>query len=183
MYQRAVVESFIKLNPRLMVRNPVMFVVEVGSVLTTVLWIQALFGQGEAPTTFIGTIALWLWFTVLFANFSEALAEGRGKAQAESLRKARQDTPAKKISSKVEKFESSKVEHVIVSSTSLRKGDFFLLKQTTSSPRMARSKRELRQWMKVPLRANQLPSCVRRAVIVPLSQAARDSFRTGSSSA
>jgi K+-transporting ATPase ATPase B chain len=101
MYQRAVVESFIKLNPRLMVRNPVMFVVEVGSVLTTVLWIQALFGQGEAPTGFIGTIALWLWFTVLFANFSEAIAEGRGKAQAESLRKARQDTPAKKISSKV----------------------------------------------------------------------------------
>ena len=96
MYQRAIVESFIKLNPRWMVRNPVMFVVEVGSVLTTALWIQALAGQGEAPTGFIGAIALWLWFTVLFANFSEAVAEGRGKAQAESLRKARQDTPAKK---------------------------------------------------------------------------------------
>ena len=96
-YQRAIVESFIKLNPRLMVRNPVMFVVEVGSVLTTALWIQALAGKGEAPTGFIGAIALWLWFTVLFANFSEAVAEGRGKAQAESLRKARQDTPAKKL--------------------------------------------------------------------------------------
>ena len=96
-YQRAIVESFVKLNPRLMVRNPVMFVVEVGSVLTTALWIQALAGQGEAPAWFIGTIALWLWFTVLFANFSEAVAEGRGKAQAESLRKARQDTPAKKV--------------------------------------------------------------------------------------
>ena len=97
MYQRAVLESFIKLNPRWMVRNPVMFVVEVGSVLTTLLWIQSLIGQGEAPTGFIGAIALWLWFTVLFANFSEAVAEGRGKAQAESLRKARQDTPAKKV--------------------------------------------------------------------------------------
>ncbi|HQX01970.1 MAG TPA: potassium-transporting ATPase subunit KdpB, partial [Anaerolineales bacterium] len=89
---------------------------------------------GEAPTGFIGTIALWLWFTVLFANFSEAIAEGRGKAQAESLRKARQDTPAKKISSKVEKFESSKVEHVIVSSTSLRKGDRFLVETNDIIP-------------------------------------------------
>ena len=97
MYQRAVLESFIKLNPRWMVRNPVMFVVEVGSVLTTLLWIQSLVGKGEAPAGFIGAIALWLWFTVLFANFSEAVAEGRGKAQAESLRKARQDTPAKKL--------------------------------------------------------------------------------------
>jgi K+-transporting ATPase ATPase B chain len=104
-----------------------MFVVEAGSVLTTILWIQALPGKGEAPASFIGTIALWLWFTVLFANFSEALAEGRGKAQAESLRKARQDTPAKKISAKVMKLESPKVEHDIVSSTSLRKDDLFLV--------------------------------------------------------
>src|SRR5689334_23908077 len=81
MYQRAVIDSFVKLNPRGMVRNPVMFVVEVGSVLTTLLFVQALFGQGEAPTSFIGAVAMWLWFTVLFANFSEALAEGRGKAQ------------------------------------------------------------------------------------------------------
>src|SRR5512133_2443152 len=99
-YQRAVLESFRKLSPRLMVKNPVMFVVEVGSILTTALWIQAWFGQGEAPTGFIGAIALWLWFTVLFATFSEAVAEGRGKAQAESLRKARQDTPAKKLRGK-----------------------------------------------------------------------------------
>src|SRR5512138_2279556 len=96
-YRRAIVDSFVKLNPRMMVRNPVMFVVEVGSVLTTVLWLQALLGRGEAPTAFIGSIALWLWFTVLFANFSEAVAEGRGKAQAEALRKARQQTPAKRL--------------------------------------------------------------------------------------
>lgn len=126
-YQRAVLESFIKLNPRSMVRNPVMFVVEVGSLLTTVLWIQALLGKGEAPAAFIGAITLWLWFTVLFANFSEAVAEGRGKAQAESLRKARQDTPAKKINSNVKTFERSKIEFDTVSSTSLRKNDLYLV--------------------------------------------------------
>ncbi len=129
-YQRAITESFVKLNPRLMVRNPVMFVVEVGSVLTTVLWIQALLGQGEAPTGFIGAIALWLWFTVLFANFSEAVAEGRGKAQAESLRKARQDTPAKKVGKlQVEGLQvaGANVEHEIVSSTLLRKNDHYLV--------------------------------------------------------
>ncbi len=130
MYQRAVLDSFIKLNPRWMVRNPVMYVVEVGSVLTTLLWIQSLVGKGEAPAGFIGAIALWLWFTVLFANFSEALAEGRGKAQAESLRKARQDTPAKKVGKlQVERLqvEGANVEHEIVSSTALRKDDLYLV--------------------------------------------------------
>lgn len=138
MYQRAVLESFIKLNPRWMARNPVMFVVEVGSLLATLLWIQSLLGQGEAPAGFIGAIALWLWFTVLFANFSEAVAEGRGKAQAESLRKARQDTPAKKVGklqveqlalslSKGLQVEGAKVEHEIVSSTTLRKDDLYLV--------------------------------------------------------
>ena len=90
------VDAFIKLDPRWMVRNPVMFVVEVGSLLTTLLWLQALLGHGEAPAGFIGAVALWLWFTVLFANFSEALAEGRGKAQAEALRRTRQETQAKR---------------------------------------------------------------------------------------
>ena len=80
-----------------MVRNPVMFVVEVGSLLTTLLFVQALFGHGEAPAGFIGAVALWLWFTVLFANFSEAVAEGRGKAQAEALRKTRHQTQAKQL--------------------------------------------------------------------------------------
>src|SRR5512136_1322422 len=97
LYQRAMLDSFLKLNPRVQVRNPVMFVVEVGSVLTTGLWIQALLGKGEAPAGFIGAVAVWLWFTVVFANFSEALAEGRGKAQAEALRRTRQETGAKKL--------------------------------------------------------------------------------------
>src|SRR3977135_3478617 len=97
LYQRAVWESFVKLDPRGEVRHPVMFVVEVGSVITTVLWVQALFGQGEAPATFIGAVSLWLWFTVLFANFAEAVAEGRGKARAEALRRTRKETQAKKL--------------------------------------------------------------------------------------
>ncbi len=97
-YRHAIVDAFVKLNPRHMLRNPVMLVVEAGSLLTSGLWLQALAGHGEAPAGFIGTITAWLWFTVLFANFSEALAEGRGKAQAEALRKTRKETQAKKLS-------------------------------------------------------------------------------------
>ncbi len=122
LYQRAILDSFVKLNPRWMVRNPVMFVVEVGSVLTTVLWVQALTGHGEAPAGFIGAVSLWLWFTVLFANFSEAVAEGRGKAQAEALRRTRQETQAKRLS---EPRRDAKVERV--PSTALRKHDVFLV--------------------------------------------------------
>lgn len=121
-YRRAIFESFTKLDPRWMVRNPVMFVVEVGSVLTTVLWVQALFGQGEAPTGFIGAVALWLWFTVLFANFAEAVAEGRGKAQAEALRRTRQTTEAKKLHSAKREAGFDRVP-----STALRKDDLFLV--------------------------------------------------------
>jgi K+-transporting ATPase ATPase B chain len=96
-YRRAIVETFAKLNPRWMVRNPVMFVVEVGSILTAALCVRALFGHGEASPSFIAAISLWLWLTVLFANFSEALAEGRGKAQADALRRTRQETQAKRL--------------------------------------------------------------------------------------
>ena len=95
--RQAVVDSFRKLTPRPQVRNPVMFVVYVGSILTTLLWVQALVGQGEAPAGFIFWVSVWLWFTVLFANFAEAMAEGRGKAQAASLRKARRDLQAKRL--------------------------------------------------------------------------------------
>ena len=95
--RRAVIESFIKLHPRQQVRNPVMFVVLVASVLTTLLGIQAIAGHGEAPTGFIIGISAWLWFTLLFANFAEAMAEGRGKAQAESMRRARTDLMAKRL--------------------------------------------------------------------------------------
>jgi len=93
--RRAIVDSFKKLDPRHMVRNPVMFVTEVVSVLTTGLFVQALFGHGEAPAGFILAVSVWLWFTVLFANFAEAMAEGRGKAQADALRRARKELVAK----------------------------------------------------------------------------------------
>ncbi len=124
---KAVLDSFLKLNPLHQLRNPVMFVTEIGSFLTTIFWIQALTGQGEAPAHFIGIIAFWLWFTVIFANFSEALAEGRGKAQAESLRKSRTETPAKLVSCKVETLEDALSKTKQVSSTDLRKNDLYLV--------------------------------------------------------
>src|SRR5262245_26640178 len=93
----AIADSFRKLDPRVMIKNPVMFVVEVTSLFTTGLWIHALVGEGEAAPGLILAVSIWLWFTVLFANFAEAMAEGRGKAQAEALRKTRRDTPAKRL--------------------------------------------------------------------------------------
>jgi potassium-transporting ATPase ATP-binding subunit len=92
----AIGDSFKKLDPRGQARNPVMFVVEVGSVIATYVFIAGLLG-GKADTSFVGQVALWLWFTVLFANFAEAMAEGRGKAQAASLRRARTDTIARRL--------------------------------------------------------------------------------------
>ncbi len=126
-YRHAIIAAFKKLNPRHQVRNPVMFVTEVGSLLTTVLWVQTLIGKGEAPTGFVGAIAIWLWFTLLFANFSEALAEGRGKAQAESLRKARQDTPAKRLEGTPTTLEAALKVVSLVSSTKLNKNALFLV--------------------------------------------------------
>jgi K+-transporting ATPase ATPase B chain len=95
--KQAVVDSFKKLSPRQQMKNPVMFVVWVGSLLTTGLFVQALVGTGEAPAGFILAITLWLWFTVLFANFAEALAEGRSRAQAAAMRSAKRDIQAKKL--------------------------------------------------------------------------------------
>jgi len=92
----AIADSFKKLTPRTQFRNPVMFCVYVGSILTTILWIAALTGEAEAPAGFILAVSLWLWFTVLFANFAEAVAEGRGKAQADTLRKTRSETVARR---------------------------------------------------------------------------------------
>lgn len=90
-------DALLKLTPRHQMRNPVMFTVYVGSLLTTALFIQALIGKGEAAPSFILAITLWLWFTLLFANFAEAMAEGRGKAQALALRRARREIQAKKL--------------------------------------------------------------------------------------
>ncbi|MBU6993546.1 potassium-transporting ATPase subunit KdpB [Ferrovum myxofaciens] len=118
----ACVDSFRKLSPVQQMKNPVMFVVWVGSVLTTVLYLQALGGKGEAPAGFILAVTLWLWFTVLFANFAEAVAEGRSKAQAASLRHARRDILAKKMT------ESSQGSPWFsVASSDLRRGDVVLV--------------------------------------------------------
>src|SRR3977135_2222792 len=118
----AFVESFAKLLPQQQWKNPVMFVVYVGSILTTALWVQALGGKGEAPVGFILAITLWLWFTVLFANFAEAVAEGRSKAQAAALRSAKRDTQAKKLDKPKTGAGLS-----LIPSTALRKGDVFLV--------------------------------------------------------
>ncbi len=118
----ALVASLSKLDPRVQIRNPVMFVVVVGALLTTALWVQALIGAGEAPARFIFAVTAWLWATVLFANFAEAMAEGRGKAQAEALRKTREETSAKRLSGpgRDSGFET-------VGSSALRKGDLVLV--------------------------------------------------------
>ncbi|MGZ5173122.1 MAG: potassium-transporting ATPase subunit KdpB [Burkholderiales bacterium] len=118
--REALVESFVKLLPQHQWRNPVMFVVYVGSILTTILYVQALVGTGEAAPGFILAVTLWLWFTVLFANFAEAVAEGRSKAQAAALRSAKCDTTAKKL-----KTAQRATNWSSVASSSLRKGDLF----------------------------------------------------------
>ena len=92
--RRAAVDSFAKLDPRRMARNPVMFVVEIGSVLVTVFFVKDFADSSGQENVFAGLVAAWLWFTVLFANFAEAVAEGRGKAQADELRKTRATTVA-----------------------------------------------------------------------------------------
>ena len=125
----AVVSAFRKLDPRHQVRNPVMFVVAVGSVLTTLLLGQALTGEGEAPRWFILGVTVWLWFTVLFANFAEAMAEGRGKAQADSLRSARHDIVAKRLRDPfdLKTTQPAALSCTEVSSADLRKGDVVLV--------------------------------------------------------
>ena len=112
--KRAAIDAFVKLSPLRMVRNPVMFVVEVGSAFTTALCIAH-------PSTFTAGVTVWLWFTVLFANFAEAMAEGRGKAQADALRKARQDVQAKKLSAP-----KRNAAQEAVSSSTLRVGDLVI---------------------------------------------------------
>jgi len=120
----ALIESFRKLDPRVQWRNPVMFVVFVGTIVTAILYAQALAGHGEAPAGFILAVTVWLLFTVLFANFAEALAEGRSRAQAASLRNMRQTVFAKKFVDPAR----TRGEAVRVGAEDLRKGDVVLIK-------------------------------------------------------
>jgi K+-transporting ATPase ATPase B chain len=136
----AVADAFRKLDPRVQWRNPVMFVVYVGAILTTGLWLQALAGRGEAPGWFILNVAIWLWFTLLFANLAEALAEGRSKAQAAALRGLKQTVMAKKLAHPQDRARSSAVRAT------------------------ARCLRVPLRWMRARSPANRLPSFANRAV-------------------
>jgi K+-transporting ATPase ATPase B chain len=122
--KRAIKEAFTKLDPRLVAKNPVMFVVEVGSVITTYFWVRGLVSDAT-DTLFVGQVTLWLWFTVLFANFAEAMAEGRGKAQADSLRRTKTDTLARRLVGEHEER---------VSAPELKKGDLFVCEANDTIP-------------------------------------------------
>ena len=129
MVKSAVRDSFIKLNPKTQAKNPVMFLVYISAFLTTALWLVSLFGIKDAPSGYTLAIAVILCFTVLFANFAEAIAEGRGKAQADSLRASKKDVDAHKIPSAAEKDKVT-----VVSSASLKKGDIVLVKAGEQIP-------------------------------------------------
>src|ERR1700754_2558920 len=116
----AIGAAFKKLNPRTLAKNPVMFVVAVVSALTTVLFLRDLL-TGGGNLSFSLQINIWLWFTVLFANFAEAVAEGRGKAQADSLRKSRTETQAKLLTG------NGRADYKMVPGTSLKVGDVVLV--------------------------------------------------------
>ncbi|MDD2414905.1 MAG: potassium-transporting ATPase subunit KdpB [Eubacteriaceae bacterium] len=123
MIGRAVKDSFIKLNPRVQFANPVMFLVYVSAILTTGLWVCSWFGIQDASGAYTLAIAVILWFTVIFANFAEAIAEGRGKAQADALRSAKKDVDAHRIPSAEQKDAIT-----VVSSVALKKGDLVIVK-------------------------------------------------------
>ncbi len=126
----ALLESVIKLDPRIQWRNPVMFVVYIGTIVTAILYGQALAGRGEAPAGFILAVTVWLLFTVLFANFAEALAEGRSRAQASALRGMRQTIMAKRI---VQNSPGSR-QTVLVKAEDLRKDDLVLIETHDTIP-------------------------------------------------
>ncbi|MFN5526043.1 MAG: potassium-transporting ATPase subunit B, partial [Bradyrhizobium sp.] len=125
----AIKAAFVKLDPRLMIKNPVMFVVEIVAALTTVIFLRDVV-TGGANLGFTFQIILWLWFTVLFANFAEAVAEGRGKAQADSLRKTRTESQAKLLTG------TSPADHTyrLVAGTSLKVGDIVLVEAGDTIP-------------------------------------------------
>ncbi len=118
----AIMESFARLNWRYQVRNPVMFLVFVGSIVATLIFLWQIFNPNDEPLWFVGCIAFWLWFTLLFANFAEAVAESKGKGQADTLKKARREVIAKKLL-----HSGNRTEFDNISANSLHKGDFVLV--------------------------------------------------------
>lgn len=119
--RRAIFDSFSKLDPRTLLRNPVMFVVEVVAAVATILFLRDLLGGPQSQPAFAGQIAAWLWFTVLFANFAEAVAEGRGKAQADTLRRTQTETMAKRLR------DGKRTDYELVPATALRRGDLVVV--------------------------------------------------------
>ena len=128
-FGRAVKDSFLKLSPRTQAKNPVMLLVYLSAILTTGLWMTSLFGIQDAPAGYTLAIAVILWFTTLFANFAEAIAEGRGKAQADALRASKKDVEAHKIPSAGQKDSVTNVP-----SASLIKGDLVIVKAGEQIP-------------------------------------------------
>src|SRR6266567_2556292 len=138
----AVLSAFRKLDPRVQLRNPVMFVVEVGSVLVTLRFVVNLVnGDGPGGRAFTGQVALWLWFTVLFANFAEAMAEGRGKAQADQLRRTRKETTARRLR------QDGTTE--AVPAVALRKGDQVMIEAGGDRSAVTGGTRVLSDWIRV----------------------------------
>lgn len=129
MVVRAIKDSFVKLSPKTQAKNPVMLLVYISAILTTILWIISLFGLKDASSGYTLAIAIILWLTVLFANFAEAIAEGRGKAQADSLRAAKRDIDANKIPSMDEKDKIT-----VVPSATLKKGDIVIVRAGEQIP-------------------------------------------------
>ncbi len=129
MLGRAIKDSFIKLNPKTQVQNPVMLLVYISAILTSGLWIVSLFGLKDASSGYTLAIAVILWFTCIFANFAEAIAEGRGKAQADALRASKKDVEAHKIP-----FANKKEQITAVSSATLKKGDIVIVKAGEQIP-------------------------------------------------
>ena len=136
-------ESFRKLDPMLLWRNPVMLAVEAVAVVASILFLRDIWQQSNA--LFSGQLVFWLWLTVLFGNFAEAVAEGRGKAQADALRETRSHAPAKLL------FSAESDKHTVVSALQLNPGDLVLVESATSSPATAR-------WWKASPRSTNPPS-------------------------
>ena len=170
----AIGAAFAKLDPRTLIKNPVMFVVEVVAALTTIIFIRELFTGGE-NLGFTFQIIVWLWITVLFANFSEAVAEGRGKAQAESLRRTRTEMQAKLLTGYRRDGTSSSFP-----ARRSRSATSSWSKPGTPSRRTARSSRASPRSMKLRSPANRRRSSASSAATARRSRAERKCCRTGS---
>ena len=157
----AIWESFRKLAPQKVIKNPVMFVVEIGSVITTLIWLRDLIAPtaGSQPLWFTFNVAFWLWFTVVFANFAEAVAEGRGKAQAATLRKMRKETIARRLGT--ENVRKAFRRHHCAKATWLS------LKRVRSSRAMAKSLKASPRSMNRRLPASPHRSFAKVAATVP----------------